>query len=122
MITIEDIRMAAMALPGATEKPSYGGRPSWRTSSKMFCWVREDPEALVLWVESVEEAAMLIDTSPDKFFTIDHYDGHAMMLANLDTIDVAEATELITDSWRLRATKTAVRRFDETRKILQADD
>ena len=122
MITIEDIRAIAMTLPGATEKPSYGGRPSWRTSSKMFCWVREDPEALVLWVESVEDAAMLIETSPDKLFTIDHYNGHAMVLANLDTIGLDEATELITDSWRVRATKTAVKRFDETRKILHTDE
>lgn len=111
-----------MALPGAEEKPSYGGRPSWRAGKKMFCWVRENPEALVLWVESVEDAAMLIETSPDTLFTIDHYDGHAMVLANLETIELGEATELITESWRLRATKTAVKQFDETRNILHDND
>jgi len=118
MITLDDIRTAALALPGAEEKPSYGGRPSWRSGRKMFCWVREKPEALVLWVDSVEESAMLIETSPDKLFTIDHYDGHAMVLARLEAMDLDEATEMITESWRLRATKTAVKRFDEARNIL----
>lgn len=122
MITIEDIRQIALALPGSTEKPSYGGRPSWRAGPKMFCWVREAPEALVLWVESVEDAAMLIETSPDRLFTIDHYDGHPMILGRLGAIDLDEATELITESWRLRASKTAVKRFDEARKILHGDD
>ena len=119
MITIDDIRRIALALPGATEKPSYGGRPSWRTGQKMFCWVREDPEALVLWVDSVEEAEMLIETSPDQLFTTDHYDGHAMVLGRLELLDVNEATELITDSWRLRATKTAVKAFDADRAAQQ---
>lgn len=118
MITIEDIRQLALALPGSSEKPSYGGRPSWRAGPKMFCWVREAPEALVLWVESVEDAAMLIETSPEHLFTTDHYDGHAMILARLETIELDEAAELITESWRLRASKTAVKRFDRTRKIL----
>lgn len=122
MITIDDIRTVAMSLPGASEKPSYGGRPSWRAGSKMFCWVREDPEALVLWVPSVEDAAMLIQTSPDHLFTTDHYDGHAMVLARLETIGLDEATELITESWRLRASKAAVKRFDEACNILHDDD
>lgn len=122
MITIDDIRAIAMSLPGAEEKPSYGGRPSWRASKKMFCWVRENPEALVLWVESVEDTAMLIETSPDTLFTIDHYNGHAMVLGNLEKLELDETTELIIESWRLRATKTAVERFDETRNIPHVDD
>lgn len=112
MITIADIRQVAMTLPGAEEKPSYGGRPSWRAGRKMFCWVREDPEALVLWVDSLEEADVLIASAPDRFFQTDHYEGHAMVLARLEAIDIEEATEVITESWRQRATKTAVKKWD----------
>ncbi len=87
MITIDDIRAIALQLPGATERPSYGGRPSWRAGSRMFAWVREDPEALVVWVESVEDKEALIASAPDRFFTTDHYDGHPIVLVSLETVD-----------------------------------
>jgi hypothetical protein len=49
MITIDDVRAIALVLPGVTERPSYGGRPSWRAGPgpRWFTWVREltrDPD------------------------------------------------------------------------------
>ncbi len=78
----------------------------------MFTWLRDDPEALVVWVDSVEEADAMIAGEPQKFFTTSHYDGHPIVLVNLDTVSSAEATELITESWRLRAPKTLVKQWD----------
>ena len=112
MITEDDIREIALSLPDAFEHASYGGRPSWRTKPRMFTWLREEPEALVVWVESEEDKLALIGAEPDKFFTTDHYDGHPMVLVRLEAVDVDEARELITDSWRLRAPKTLVKRWD----------
>jgi hypothetical protein len=98
-----DVRRIALGLPGAYEQASYDGRPSWRTKPRMFTWIRDDPEALVVWVESVQDKQGLIASEPDKFFTTSHYDGQAIVLVRLDAIDAEEATELITESWRLRA-------------------
>ena len=112
MITHDDVRRIASAFPGATEKPSYGGRPSWRTPKQMFIWIREAPEALVVWVESGEDKLAMISSEPDKFFTTDHYDGHPIVLVRLEGVDVEEATELITESWRLRAPKKVVAEWD----------
>ena len=112
MVDHDDVRRIAMALPGVEERASYGGRPSWRTPARMFTWIRDDPEALVLWVDSVEERDALIAAEPDTFFTTPHYDGEAIVLARLDPLDEQEATELITDSWRLRAPKRQVAAFD----------
>lgn len=112
MITIEQIRAVALALPGAEERASYGGRPSWRTGPRMFTWVRENPEALVVWVDSVEDKMALIDTAPNRFFTTDHYDDQPIVLVDLDAVDRAEAAELIADSWRFRAPKKLVNGFD----------
>jgi hypothetical protein len=114
MITIEQIRKIAMRLPGVEERPSYGGRPSWRSGPRMFAWAREDPEALVVWVDSIEDKHALIASAPDQFFTTDHYDGTPIVLANLQTIDTDEATELLVDSWRIRAPKKLVAQFDST--------
>jgi hypothetical protein len=79
----------------------------------MFAWIRSDPEALVVWVESEEEKRALIASAPKKFFTTSHYDGHPIVLVNLKAVGVKEATELITESWRLRAPKKQVKEWDD---------
>jgi hypothetical protein len=114
MITHDDVRTIAMSLPGSFEQPSYGGRPSWRTKQRMFTWIREDPEALVVWVGSVDEKEVLLASDPQVFFTIDHYDGYPIVLISLDQVERDEATELITESWRIRAPKKLVKEFDES--------
>ena len=88
MITIEQIRAVAMDLPAVEERASSGGRPSWRTGPRMFAWVRDDPEALVVWVQSEEDKHALIASAPDRFFTTEHYDGSPIVLVNLQTIDL----------------------------------
>lgn len=113
MVTIEDIRSVALGLPGAFEQPSYGDRPSFRSKARMFAWVRDDPEALVVWVDSEEEKLALIDGEPDTFFTTSHYDGEAIVLVRLDQVAPDEMAELVTESFRLRAPKRLVRELDE---------
>ena len=112
MITHDDVRQIAMGLPGAFEHASHGGQPSWRTKPRMFAWIRDDPEALVVWVESEEDKLALIASEPKKFFTTPHYDGYPMVLVRLSAVKVTEATELITESWRLRAPKKLVKEWD----------
>lgn len=116
MITISDVREVALDLPGALEQESYGGRPSWRTKPRMFTWVRDDPEALVVWVDSVEERDGLIASEPEKFFTTDHYDGQPIVLVRLEAVDLDETRELITESYRLRAPKSLVNQLDRPRR------
>ena len=112
MITHDDVRAIALGLPGTMERPSYGGRPSWRTKDRMFTWIRDDPEALVVWVETEDDKEVLLASDADVFFTTPHYDGQPIVLVRLDVVDVEEARELITESWRLRAPRSAVRAWD----------
>jgi hypothetical protein len=112
VISEDDVRRIALGLPGSYEQTSYGSRPSWRTTPRMFAWIRDDPEALVVWVESVEDKQALIASDPDKFFSRPHYDGYPIVLVRLDAVDATEAAELITDSWRLRAPKTLVKAWE----------
>ena len=112
MITHDDIRRIALALPGSFERASYGGRPSFRTKKRMFTWIRDEPEALVVSVESLDEKEAMLSSEPAKFFTTPHYDGHSMVLVRLDEVDTDEATELITESWRLNAPTKLVKEWD----------
>lgn len=82
----------------------------------MFAWIRDDPEALVVWVESIEDKNALIAAEPATFFTTPHYDGQPIVLVRLEAVDTQEATELVTESWRLRAPKSLVKDWDATHR------
>ena len=114
MVSEADIRAAALALPGAFEQASYEGRPSWRTKPRIFASVNRDEEALVVWVDSEDEKRALVATNPDLFLSPPHYDGYAIVLARLAVLPEADMIGLVTDSWRLRAPRQLVRRWEST--------
>ena len=107
MITEDDVRRLALALPHTTEKPSYG-TPGFRVKDKLFARVREpvapgDCDVVLVWVADAGEKEMLLASDPSKFVTTPHYDGSLGVLVRLDGIDEEEMNELLTDSWLLRA-------------------
>lgn len=117
--TLEDARRIALALPGTSEKVSWGSL-HWRVRDKGFAWERplgkkdradlgEDaPSGQILGVRVADlgEKDALVAAEPDVFFTIPHFDGYPAVLVRLDAIDEAELTEVITDAWFDRAPKT----------------
>ena len=111
MVTEDDVRRIALSLPATTEKPSYG-TPGFRVRDKLFARVREEGDTVVVWVEDEAEKRALIESEPAKFTTTPHYDGHPTVLVRFDGVDVEELTELLTDSWRLRAPKRLVDELD----------
>ena len=106
MATEDDVREIALSLPASTEKSSYG-TPAFRVQDKLFARMREmdaaDGEVLVIFVADVGEKEALIASDLEKFFTVPHYDGHAMVLVRLRAVERDELTELLTESWLLRA-------------------
>jgi hypothetical protein len=106
-----DVRRIALALPATTEKSSYG-TPGFRVKDRLFARIREEGDVLVLWCADEGEKHGLINAEPHKFFTTPHYDGYALVLVRFEAIDVPELTELLTDSWRLRAPKRLVADYD----------
>lgn len=111
MVTEDDVRRIALSLPHTTEKPSYG-TPGFRVRDRLFARIREEGDVLVVWVAGEGEKQGLIAAEPAKFFTTPHYDGHPSVLVRLPAVDVDELTELLTDSWRLRAPKRVAAELD----------
>lgn len=103
MLTEAQVRRIALALPEVTERASYGACPSWRTKRGMFTWIREQPKALVIWVDSLDAKELLLEHEPELFFTTSHYDGYPILLVRLDKVDAKRARALIAESYRLRA-------------------
>jgi len=96
MATEEDVRRICLALPGLTERPSWG-QPAWFAKTLMArIW-----EPGVLTVKTDEREA-LAGTDPDTFYWTPHHEqSPQLVLVRLDRIDEAHLTELLQDSYRI---------------------
>ena len=111
MVTEDDVRRAALALPATTERPSYG-TPGFRVKDRLFARIRPEGDLLVVWTADVGEKEALIRAEPDTFTSTPHYDGHPTVLVRLAGVDAEELAEVLTESWRLRAPKRLLDAFD----------
>jgi hypothetical protein len=96
MATEDDVRRAALALPGVVERPSWG-QPAWFAATLMArIW-----ETGVLTVKT-EEREALAGTDPDTYFWTPHHDRSPLLvLVRLDRIDREELGELLQESHRI---------------------
>ena len=111
VITEDDVRRVALSLPHTTERPSYG-TPGFRVKDKLFARIREEGDVLLVWCEDVGEKLAMIESEPEIFFTTPHYDGHPTVLVRFQAADVELLTELLTESWRLKAPAKVVAAYD----------
>lgn len=96
MTTEDDVRRLCLALPGVTERLSWG-RPAWFVRTLM-ARVWEDG---VLTVKS-HERDELAASDPDTFFWTPHHERSPLLvLVRLERIDVGELEELLRDSHRI---------------------
>ncbi|UWF78024.1 MULTISPECIES: MmcQ/YjbR family DNA-binding protein [Microbacterium] len=121
MPTIDDVRRIALGLPGVFEKTEGHLRaPAWYTRGGLVVWERPPgkkdlaqlAEAGGSWpsgtvvaarVDGPDVKAALLETYPEVFFTIPHFDGYPAVLIRLDAIDDDLLRETIVDAWLLRA-------------------
>ncbi len=128
MATWDDVRSIALSLPEAAEHTSYGS-PSWKVRTATFAWERplrkKDLEALgdaapagpVLGASVPDEGAKeaLLADDPAVYFTTPHFDGYPAILVQLDNIEPAELTELLTEAWLAKAPKRLAKAYLEAR-------
>jgi hypothetical protein len=116
MATLDDVRRIALALPETGEELSRG-LPRWVVKGKFFVWERPlrrsdhkalgdaAPEGPILaaWVEHLVAKEALLADDPDVYFTTPHFDGYAIVLAQLERIALEDLEELIVEAWLVRA-------------------
>jgi len=117
--SLSDVRELALSLPETIEKSSYR-TPGFRVKDRLFARMRE-PGVLVIWCADLDEKEFLIRAEPERFFTVPHYDGYAMILVRLEAVDREELLELLTESWRLRGPKRLVAEFDANGGTVPSD-
>ena len=129
MATLDDVRAIAMGFPGVVERvDGHRGGASWRMPSGVFVWQRgpsgrdleqlaelgrEWPAGEVIGVrtDGLQVKDALVETYPDAFFTIPHFDGYPAVLVRLDAIDADQLREVITDAWLLKVTKRVAKEW-----------
>lgn len=123
MATLDDVRAIALGFPEVVERvDGHRGGASWRTPAGAFVWQRgpsgrdleqlaalgrEWPPGDVVGVrtDGQQVKRALLETYPDAFFTIPHFDGYPAVLVRLDGIDLAQLREVVTDAWLLKVPK-----------------
>ena len=114
MPTWHDVIAIGSRFPGVEVTTSYG-TPALKVRQKFMCRLRTDPDALVLRVSDLGEREALLQGQPEAFFSTPHYDGHPYVLVRLDVVDPEELAELIEESWRIRALKRVIAKYDAER-------
>ena len=118
------MRRLALSLPETSEVSDHGQIQgvAWKVRDKVFVWERplgksdvraltalgrEIPSGEILGARVEHEGAKLalIESDPEIYFTIPHFDGFTAVLVRLQRIDVQELEELVVDAWLVRAPK-----------------
>jgi hypothetical protein len=110
MVVADDVRQAALRLPGVVEIESDGF--DFRVHGRGLVWSypervpghgrRIRTDIAVLYVGDLAEKQALLLGEPELFFTVPAWDQDALVLVRLAGLDRARLEELVTDAWRMR--------------------
>jgi len=110
MITADQFRQAALSLPEAEERETWG-HPTFRVRDKMFATLSDDGQEASAKATRQEQAALV--AGDPATFTIPAYVGrHGWVGIRLASVDPEEARELLVEAWRQTAPKRLVAAYD----------
>jgi hypothetical protein len=123
-MTLQDVRRLALALPGASERTSYGN-VAWGVGDKTFAWERplrpadlaflgkDAPSGTIVGIRTadLEMKDAMLASDPKIFFTTPHFDGYPAVLIRLDKISASKLRSVLVDSWLARAPKRMAAEF-----------
>jgi hypothetical protein len=118
---VEDVHEIAAGMPYVTVERGPNGNAVYQVGGKSFVFFRNprpdavDPDTgeryddvIVIWVESGDDKAALVQDAGSPFFTTDHFNGHPSVLvraSRLGEVSRTELVELIQDAWLSRASR-----------------
>lgn len=109
-MTAEELRAAALGLPGVVEGFNMGS-PVFKANGKVLARLLGEGEAM-LSVSGLDERDLLLQARPDVFHITEHYRTYPAVMVRLASLDAADARGLLERRWREIAAKAAVRAFD----------
>jgi hypothetical protein len=124
VVTWDDVRRLALALPETSERESRG-LAQWRVRDKLFVWERPlrqsdlaelgdgapDGPILGARVEHLVAKEALVADPSGVYFTTPHFDGYPAILIELDRISLADLEEVTVEAWLARAPAKLVKGY-----------
>lgn len=104
----------ASVLPDVVEDRSYG-TPALKTKGKLIARLRSEAEGGLAVRCDLLDREMLMQADPDTFYITDHYANYPMVLINLHAVRWAAMPELLETAWKMVATKTAIKNYEQAR-------
>jgi hypothetical protein len=98
MVTYDDVRKAALALPGVADSTSYG-TAALKVKGKLMVRLREEGDTIVLKMP-FDLRAELMEGDPETYFITDHYEGHEWILVRLARLAPEALTDLLRVAYR----------------------
>jgi hypothetical protein len=114
MPTWDEVVTMAKAFPEVEESTSYR-TPSLKVAGKSFARLRTEAEGGLMLICSQQEKAALLASGDPAFYTTPHYDGYGAILVDLAKVDTEQLTELIEESWLMKAPAKLRRAFEADR-------
>lgn len=110
MVTVDDVRRVASALP-RTEEHLIHDRVKFRVGPIVYAALSRD-ETVLGFAFPKEERAALIASAPDTFLMPEKSDQRFHWVeVRLDRIDTDEVRELVLDAWRMVVPKRVAAEF-----------
>jgi hypothetical protein len=110
MITADEFRRAALALPQAEERETWG-HPTFRVRDRMFASLSDDGQVGGIKTSKQEQLA-LVAAAPETFGVPAYVGRHGWVSVQLATADPTEVRELLVEGWRQTAPKRLVATYD----------
>lgn len=111
MPTWDDVVAIATKLPEVAESTSYR-TPALKVRGKSFARLRTESDGGLVLLCGLDEKAALLESGDPAFYTTSHYDGYGAILVDLEQVDTDVLTELIEESWRVKAPAKLRKAFD----------
>jgi hypothetical protein len=104
MVTFEQVRKIARALPNVEESTSYG-TAAFKTDRKLLARLMEDGDSLVV-ATTFEEREEMMQADPETYYITDHYLKYPWVLVRLSRVSPEALRDLLNRALRLAPKNT----------------
>ena len=108
----DTLRKIALSLPDTEERETWGDA-TFRVRDKIFVVMRTDGKRASIKATRDEQQALVAE-NPGAYYLPEYVAQHGWVGVRIPKARTDEVRELVTEAWRMTATKRAVRAFDET--------
>ncbi|MFJ3215115.1 MmcQ/YjbR family DNA-binding protein [Kitasatospora sp. NPDC086801] len=110
MVTFEEFRAMALALPEAAQEPTWEIE-TLRIRGRIFAMGAPGGRSVTVKA-SPEDQTELLAAEPEVFSSAPYVGRHGWVSVRLDLVDPEELRDLVVEAWRRTAPKRMVREFD----------